>query len=96
MGVFTEHGELCDAAHREFNDTYVEMFIERFAEADDPINFLEDNGIGENHRKKAIGAELLQCMAGVWVNYREGVFHIVGSLFWRTMKEMAQEAFDSE
>lgn len=88
-----ERPEFDDIPKEPFHDYHVEWFIRDFAVYENSAGmFLEDQG----YRKEVACAETFRNLCRAWVKNREDVYKVCGEIFWREMKEMAQEAYDAD
>jgi|GEM_PF-4102882 len=84
------------AEQEPFDDEYVQRFIADFGGCEgDAVMWLEDVGVGENYKCKLIDAELLRTLSRAWVKDEQSVYAVAGTMFFRTMKELAQEVYNA-
>ena len=86
----------CIAEQEPFDDECVQRFIADFAKCDgDAVMWLEDRGVGENYKCKLIDAELLRTLSRAWIKDEQSVYVVAGTMFFRTMRELAREVYDA-
>jgi hypothetical protein len=84
------------AEKEPFDDEYVQRFIADFAKCDgDAVMWLEDRGVGENYKCKLIDAELLRTLSRAWIKDEQSVYVVAGTMFFRTMRELARGVYDA-